>query len=132
MFLKKYLAVAVGGVIGTLLRYLAYSLLDANEATFPWATVTVNLIGSFLLAFVAASINSGKLQSKTLQAGVSGGLLASFTTFSNLGLDIVVLLNQAAFGTIVLYLLVSLAGGGLFALAGWHLVKSPETNAESP
>lgn len=115
----KLLAVAAGGLAGTLLRYTAYTSIDPADSVFPWATVFVNLIGSFLLAVVAAAIRHSVIRSEIGQIGLSAGFLASFTTFSNFTLDILILLEETTIIITAGYVALSVFGGGIFAYAGW-------------
>jgi CrcB protein len=77
------LAVASGGALGAVLRYLVGVWVTTdNHANWPWATLTVNVLGSALLGAVAVyAVESGNLSTPTrlfLVVGLCGG----FTTFS--------------------------------------------------
>ena len=116
---SNILAVAAGGLAGTLLRYIAYTSIDPADSVFPWATVFVNLVGSFLLAVLAAAIRHSIIRSEVGQIGLSAGLLASFTTFSNFTLDILILLENSTIIITAGYVALSILGGGIFAYIGW-------------
>lgn len=94
-------------------------MLEDTSGVFPWATLFVNLTGSFLLAVLAAVIKQQKLKNSIFQYGLAAGLLASFTTFSNFSLDIMLLLENSTFQVIAGYTGASVFGGGLFAWIGW-------------
>lgn len=68
--------VGVGGALGALLRHLVEERVDADR--FPLGTLTVNVVGSFVLALVTAA---GSGESVVLFVGV--GTCGSFTTFSS-------------------------------------------------
>lgn len=77
--MKRVFAVGAGGMIGALLRAGVYGAVPGGAGL--WA---VNLLGSFLLGFVAMRL-SGK--SAELRLFISTGLLGSFTTFSAFSSD---------------------------------------------
>jgi len=93
------LHVALGGAIGAVLRYQAGRAmthwLGPNVVTaFPWATLTVNVLGSFamgLLAGFLARYGQGGEQARLL-LGV--GLLGGFTTFSAFSLEMMLLIER--------------------------------------
>ncbi len=80
-----FLAIAAGGAVGSLARYLIALWLSSPPPAFPWSTLAINLLGSFLLGFVARSGALGRRQ----MLFVVVGTLGSFTTFSALAFEIV-------------------------------------------
>lgn len=83
--LYTLLLICGGASIGALLRFFTYSWVGRTFGDTYIATLTVNIIGSFLIgiAFVVFS----EIHSPRLQLLLMTGLLASFTTFSTLSLD---------------------------------------------
>lgn len=71
--LNAYLLVAVGGAIGSVLRYHAATLFGAR----PLTTFAVNISGSFAIGMLAASVSS-----PMLRLFVGTGIIGGFTTFS--------------------------------------------------
>jgi len=111
-------AVVLGGILGTGLR-LALDQVVAPDSAFPWATLLINLVGSFALGFLVARV--WPTAPAWLRAGLGTGLLGSFTTFSAV---IVSLLTLTAAGMTLLavtYLVASLVLGFAAALAGVRL-----------
>ena len=104
-------AVLLGGVVGTGLRAAVAALVPV--ATFPLATLLVNLVGAFGLGFLAGSRPDAPPR---LRAFLGTGLLGSFTTFSALAVDVVALGDRA--GLLVVYALASIAGGLALARLG--------------
>ena len=107
--------VALGGAIGSMLRYgtgLLY--LHNGAASFPWATLSVNLLGGLLigivtglLATVPAVISDYSQETRLLMiVGVLGG----FTTFSAFSLDAVHLFEKGQIATALIYILASVIG----------------------
>ncbi len=88
--LIKYLWVTVGGALGTAARYWLSGLV-ANYfgETFPWGTLIINIVGSFVIGFFATITGpDGRLlvASETRQF-VMVGLCGGFTTFSSFSLQ---------------------------------------------
>ena len=83
----KLLLIAMGGAVGALLRYavsgVAYRLFGE---TFPWGTLAVNVLGSFLLGLLWA-LSERMLFSPRLTAFLFIGVLGAFTTFSTYSLE---------------------------------------------
>lgn len=84
------LGVMIGGALGALARYGTTLLLQgapgAAYAGFPWATLAVNVVGSFLLAVVATLGPNGTI-SPQLRTTLAAGFIGSFTTFSTFELE---------------------------------------------
>ncbi|MDT8386812.1 MAG: fluoride efflux transporter CrcB [Thiogranum sp.] len=86
--MSQILAIAGGGAIGAVLRYLvsnsAYDLLGKD---FPYGTLVVNVIGSLLMGFLAIWLLERTFGGTALRAFLLIGLLGSFTTFSAFSLE---------------------------------------------
>ncbi|MCL5779568.1 MAG: fluoride efflux transporter CrcB [Firmicutes bacterium] len=108
----NYLFVGIGGIFGALARcYLSTSIHESTLSSFPFGTLCVNLIGSFLLSFIAyASLLSWNLPRKYILA-VNTGFIGSFTTFSAFSLELVNLIINNNFDLAIIYVSVSLIGG---------------------
>ena len=120
-FLAASLAVALGGGFGAWLRFVAGRLIPA--ATFPFATLTVNIVGSFAMGLLAGWLaRTGGNESVRLLLGV--GVLGGFTTFSAFSLELVTLAQRGAVGMAALYAASSLAGGVIGLLAGLALMRA--------
>ena len=85
--MMQFLYVAIGGAIGAMLRYGTGVLTVQRWGTgFPWGTVTVNLVGSFVIGFLWQWFERYALtpQARTF---IFVGILGAFTTFSSFTLD---------------------------------------------
>lgn len=108
--------VAAGGALGAVLRYGAgLALLRVQGPGLPLATLSVNILGSFLMGvFVVFSFARGW---QALNPLVMTGLLGGFTTFSAFSLEAFTLWERGQVGTAALYVvlsvLMSLAALGL-------------------
>jgi CrcB protein len=101
--MRDIIAVAIGGFVGTTLRFAASKWIPA--AHFPWGTLAVNLIGSFCLALITYA--RGFPLHPRIRLGLATGLIGSFTTFSTFCAEWLSLPSPAAFG----YGSLSLIGG---------------------
>lgn len=120
----KLLAVLLGGAVGTGLRVLLDTVLHHDDSQFPWSTLIINLVGSFVLGFLIARVWPSA--PAWLRLGLGTGVLGSFTTFSALVVSLLTLTQAGSALLAVLYLVVSLAGGLAVAFLGIRLgVRAP-------
>lgn len=106
----------LGGAAGAAARYHLAGLFARG---FPWGTLAVNLIGSFLIAIVASRFAAGEPWRLFLAVGVLGG----FTTFSAFTLETFELVAAGRIASAFAYVLASVAGGLLAFVAGHLLVR---------
>ena len=116
--MKLVLAIAVGGAVGAVARhYVAAQVAHALGHGFPFGTLTVNVVGSFVMGVLVELMALAWSPSLELRAFMTVGLLGAFTTFSTFSLDFAVLFERgaltAAFGYALLSVVLSV--GGLFA-----------------
>lgn len=117
-----YFWVGVGGIVGALLRYGLYLLMQGwTGAVFPWGTLTVNWIGCLVLGWFNVWANERLSLSPQLRTSLGTGLIGSFTTFSTFNLDTWELVMYGDKWLGLFYVLASFWGGILLAWAGWRL-----------
>lgn len=101
--MKLLLLAASGGAIGTTLRYLVNrafvrfgSGADVIGAmpVFPWSTMTVNIVGGFLMGFMVVLIGQRLGGSPEWRTFLTTGILGGFTTFSAFSLDMLTLVQH--------------------------------------
>lgn len=114
---RALLLVAFGGAIGAAARYGVAVWLSASMATFPWHTLAVNLIGSFLIGLALPAL----LNRPAAQLLVVTGLIGGFTTFSAFSLETLSLMQAGRPGAALLYVVASVLGGLLLAALGFAL-----------
>ncbi|WP_173921401.1 CrcB family protein [Agromyces sp. Marseille-P2726] len=119
--MRAYLAVAVGGVIGTGLR-LAFDLaFPHDDAAFPVETFVVNLVGSFVLGWLAGGVWTRPSTPTWLKAGLGSGVIGSFTTLSAVMAGLIVLTRAGEAWVAAAYLLGSVVAGLALAAAGLRI-----------
>ena len=119
-----YLAVAFGGALGAMSRYWVYSAFQrASSGTFPWATLTVNMVGSFLIGIAFILITERMELGPYWRAVVTVGFLGAFTTFSTFSMDVIGLIEQGNFTNAFLYVLSSVLVCIIAAWLGLSLAK---------
>ncbi|SDJ15429.1 fluoride efflux transporter CrcB [Salimicrobium halophilum] len=118
-----YLYIAIAGFVGAALRYMTGELFFRQEAVFPFATLSVNIIGTFLLSWF--TFRSLKLPDNAKKA-IGTGLLGSFTTFSTLSVETVDLVDKGALTSAFLYISVTIIGGLAAAVLGFRIGERRE------
>lgn len=122
--MNTFVAVAIGGALGAVSRYsfgLVAIALIGNR--FPWATLGVNVVGSFLIGLAAVLIGDRMLDGELWRPLIIVGFLGAFTTFSAFSLDTLLLLQQGNYNTASAYVVgsVALCLGG--TVSGMQLAK---------
>ena len=122
--MTRFLWICLGGAAGTGARYLLSGwLLRAAGPGFPWGTLAVNVIGSFLLGVLLQLSRATDLR-LALTIGVMGG----FTTYSSFNFETLQYLLRdewlTAFAYVAATLLVCLTAGALGLLCGRLLAAS--------
>lgn len=97
----------LGGAVGAASRYLM--CLIPNKYDFPFITLAVNLIGAFLIGFIAGAA-SAKSLSPNLVLFLKTGICGGFTTFSTFSLETLTLIEKGRMPAAVLYATASLLG----------------------
>jgi CrcB protein len=117
------LQVALGGAIGASLRYLTGLWLVRlfGQTGFPFAIITVNVAGSFLMGvFVVLAAQRGLTHLSPL---IVTGVLGGFTTFSAFSLEAVTLYERGDLGQAALYVLASVILSILGLMVGLWLAR---------
>ena len=111
-----WLAIAVGGALGSVARYAIGLALTHERAPLPYATLAINVAGSFTLGVLARWFVAGEAD-PAVRRGLMIGLCGGFTTFSTFSLETVQLLQGGALGRAAAYgvLSVVLCVGATFA-----------------
>ncbi len=127
MSVKLLLAVGIGGMLGAGGRY-CISLLYGDTNGYPFATLTVNLIGCFLLPFLLNHPYAKQKLAPELLAALTVGVIGSFTTFSTLALETARLWNESV-AMAISYILISFFVGLALCFLGYRIAARKQVNA---
>ena len=95
--MMRLLLVCLGGAIGTAARYLTALWVPTILGTaFPYGTLIVNTVGSFLLAFIMQASGSTEIFSPTVRAMLTTGVMGGFTTYSTFNYETSEYLREGA------------------------------------
>ena len=123
-----WLYVAFGGAIGSIARHEVGNAIARVSPTHvtPYATALVNLIGCFVIGFLAGLVASHRMTvSPGVRAFVFVGILGGFTTFSSFGLDTFSLAHGGRPGAAVVNVLVQVVAGCVLVAAGYFAAARP-------
>ena len=83
-----WFAVAIGGALGSIARYaLSTYIFDISSHKFPYATLTVNVLGTFLMGILFVVIVERAAMPAEMRSLLMIGFVGAFTTFSTFSLD---------------------------------------------
>ena len=122
---REVAAVAVGGVIGTGLRLTLDTVIPHTDMEFPLSTLLINVVGSFVLGALVATVWRRARTPNWLKVGLGTGTVGSFTTFSALIISLIAQAHNGLWMLAVLYLVLSLVLGFGAALLGLSLGRHP-------
>lgn len=113
--MTKFLLVGLGGAAGSMARYgvgLVAQRLAPGAAwpnpLWPWATLTVNLVGGLLMGLLVGWLaQRGGAGQENLRLFGAVGVLGGFTTFSAFSLEVVLMVERRQFGLAAAYVAVS-------------------------
>lgn len=119
----KVLAIAGGGAIGALLRYYGSLMISRfTGGVFPYGTLFVNLLGSFVIGYMVG-LSEKIFLSNEVKLFVITGLLGAFTTFSTYSMETVNLLKNNELKLAAINIIVSVITGIFLAYAGYSISR---------
>ena len=117
------LQVALGGALGASGRYLTgVAMTSLMGRSFPWGTLTVNVVGSFLMGVLVVTL--ANLSATRFAPFLAIGVLGGFTTFSSFSLDAVTLYERGEVALAAGYVAASLILSIAALFAGLFLTRS--------
>ena len=119
--MRAVLGVAVAGAIGALVRWGLGTAIGERFPQFPWATMVINMTGSFLLGLLFVVLTERSTASPAMRLTLTTGLMGAYTTFATFSLETFRLVENGAFaqaganvaGNVVLGLVAVALGIGL-------------------
>jgi fluoride exporter len=118
-------AVAIGGSSGSVARYLVAIGAGRLVGTgFPWGTLVINIVGSFLIGVFAESFALTWNVSQTMRVFLTVGICGGFTTFSTFSLDAIFLMQRGELWPAAAYIAASVVLSILALFGGLHLVRA--------
>lgn len=108
--MRLFLLAVAGGALGSGARYLVnIGAAKWLGVAFPWATLIVNIAGSFAMGLLVEYVVLRHGGSPELRTFLATGILGGFTTFSAFSLDVATLWNRGDLALAAVYILVSVA-----------------------
>ena len=129
-----WIAVAVGGAIGSVARHAVNHLVHAYLLTsrFPVGTAVINVTGCFVIGLLTGLIASNRLAFRFYwREFVFVGVLGGYTTFSTFGLDTHMLIQTHSSRAALAYVAANMIGGLVAVWLGYAIGVSGLGGAES-
>jgi CrcB protein len=122
--MSRFLWICLGGALGTGARYLLSGwTLKVLGPSFPFGTLAVNLLGSFLLAALMYAGAETAALPATVRVVLATGVMGGFTTYSSFSYETMKYLQDGAWGIALLNVLVTVLGCLGACLLGWAAAK---------
>lgn len=121
--MKLIFAIGVGSFIGGIFRYLLSQFVQARFlSTFPFGTLTVNIIGCFLIGLFFGFSERGNF-TQEWRIFLATGLIGGFTTFSAFSIETVNMLRDGQFWYAAAYIISSVVVGLIATMLGITIIK---------
>jgi fluoride exporter len=120
-----YVAIASGGALGCWARFAQTNLVQAVYGRdFPFATISINVIGSFLMGFLFIETLERLTLSPALRTGILTGVLGGYTTFSTFEMETLLLAEGGELLKAALYVALSVGLGFIAAFGGAYIARN--------
>lgn len=122
--MMKIMMVAVGGGLGSVLRYLVQGWGQRlSNGSFPAGTLIVNVVGCLAIGFLNYVFSGPILIRQEYRIGLTVGVLGGFTTFSSFGWETFTMANDGQGLRAIMNLLLSVTLGFCAVLVGYRLAE---------
>tara|TARA_B100000524_G_scaffold347212_1_gene248734 strand:+ start:443 stop:814 length:372 start_codon:yes stop_codon:yes gene_type:complete len=121
--MTNILVIALGGAIGSVIRYLVANSVDLAPGKFPFLTLSINAIGSFLMGIAFVLLVEKNLFSSEIRDFVIIGFLSAFTTFSTFAFEVYFLFQNQNIMHALLYIMLSVVLCCLLLFLGIYFVR---------
>lgn len=122
--MERFVWICLGSAVGGGARYLVSGwALRVLGPALPYGTLTVNMIGSFLLAgLMFAGVDAAAMPA-TVRLALTTGVMGGFTTYSTFSYETMKYLQDGAWGIAIANVLVTVLGCLVACLLGWAGAK---------
>ncbi|MBJ7484115.1 fluoride efflux transporter CrcB [Brevundimonas sp.] len=124
--MMRFLLVGFGGALGSMARY-GVGLAAARVvpgATWPWATMTVNVVGGLLMGLLVGWLSArAGAEGETLRVFAAVGILGGFTTFSAFSLEVVLMIERRQYAAAAAYVLASVVVSAAALMVGLMIAR---------
>jgi CrcB protein len=121
--MKLVIAIGAGSFIGGICRYLLSQFIQARFlSTFPFGTLSINIIGCFAIGLVFALSDRGNL-TQEWRLIIATGVLGGFTTFSAFSNETFGMLRDGQYWYAMFYVAASILFGILATFIGYSTIK---------
>ncbi len=118
--MKSILWIGLAGMAGAIMRVVLGQLIR-SESGFPMPTLVVNIVGTFVLCFIVSGALRTVSVNRQLYDAVTTGFLGSFTTFSALNMESMLLVENGQVVMAIVYVALSIIGGLAAGIFGFYL-----------
>lgn len=120
---RELAAIFFGGVVGAIARAELAVALPTRSGHWPWATLTVNIVGAALLGYSVTRLQERLPPSQYRRPLIGTGFCGALTTFSTLQLELLRMLDAGDVGLALAYAAVSIGAGFLAVAVTTNLVR---------
>jgi len=122
--IKLAFIIGIGGFLGSIFRFLTdYFISKSFPHIFPFGTLTVNIVGCFLIGTIYSLAEKENLMTNEMRLFLVTGICGGFTTFSAFAMDNLKLINSSAIWMSIIYIVLSVLLGILGVFAGINISR---------
>ena len=121
--IKNILAVGAGSFIGGTARYLVSLAMKGIGKGFPWATLTVNLVGCLMIGLLWGLLSRNAAENTSWGLFLTVGLCGGFTTFSTFSKEALAMLQTGHICGFASYIAISVLAGIALVALGYYIAR---------
>ena len=122
-FIKNILDVGAGSFVGGAARYVVSLAMKGVSKGFPWATLTVNLVGCFLIGLLWGVFSKNGSEGSNWALFMTVGLCGGFATVSTFSKEVLVMLQSGNIWGFAGYIALSVIAGVALVAVGYYLFR---------